>query len=384
MSKSLKILGNGQIWDVQGISPFAPGNTFEDLFSGRALARMAREFEQRYPKGKRIFSRFKERGVITGLSVTRALLSNDSQAKKTARIIFEDLAKNGALGIEVLTKGKGCKKNWTGQKKDYWRNLDWVIIGGGVSKGISGKLLVNFIKKHLSKNVSSQTKVYQAKFPGKEAGALGAVINIIKVISEEAMINGQKVMGGIGLDLGREELGMTLLAINAKSERLLKQKKHYWFFKHSVKTPYRRYLKNFLDSRQDYTKDERIMGEHIRSSILKSIVDLIIQAQTQAKKLRLVCSRNIGVAVPGSTSSDGYIINSTDYLPFFKKQDGFNFAKSSENFLAEKNSHDFKVHIINDGIAAGIANVYFSKAKDGKFAFLGVGSGLGGCVGVVR
>jgi len=114
------------------------------------------------------------------------------------------------------------------------------------------------------------------------------------------------------------------------------------------------------------------------------LADLILQAENQAQKLGLACSVNVGVAVPGSIASDGSIINSTDYLPFFRKQDGFNFTTTLKIILAKRLLQDYQIYIINDGIAAGIANAYWGlpRFEKGKFAFFGVGSGLGGCVGL--
>ena len=255
MNKELKILGDGQIWDLKGISPDARGKTFEDLFSGRALGEMA-------GKKKKVFRAFKVKNRITGLSVTKALRSHDQKAKKTARIILEDLAKNAALGITCLNIGKGTKKNWTAQKRNYWKNLQFVIIGGGVSEGHTGKILVGLIKKYLSKKGLTDIGVFQAKFPGKEAGFLGAVINIIQEIRREAQARGLKSIGGIGLDLGREEIGVGLVKINSGSGEIQKQSRDYWVFKSSTKTPKQSYLKHFLDSRNSYTQSEKIKGEH--------------------------------------------------------------------------------------------------------------------------
>lgn len=363
---------------MKGILPEAKEKTFEDLFSGRALAQMAQD-------SRGIFSPFKEKGKITGLSVTKALLSRKNEAKNTAMMLLEQLAKNAALGIAALNRARGFKENWPSQERNHWKGIDMIIIGGGVSEDLTGRILVSRIKKYLSQEGLSHIRVYQAKFPGKEAGFIGVVINIIKVICNEAKIKGLKVIAGIGLDLGREEIGAGLLAINVNSRRILKQRKHYWLFKDAVKTPCRSYLKNFLDSRRDYTINERKLGERIRSAILEEMADLIIRTQNRAQKIGLACAQNVGVAVPGSVSSGGYILNSTDYLPFFRKQDGFNFAKNSEEYLAKAKSgmNDCRIHLINDGIAAGIANAYFGlpKIKHAKFAFFGVGSGLGGCVG---
>jgi len=380
----LKILGDGQIWDLRGISPEEREKTFEDLFSGRALGQMA-QVANRQPPTRNFFSPFKEKGKITGLSVTKALLSNNSGAKEAAMVLLEDLAKNAALGIKAFSENKGFKPNWSVREKNYWKNPDIIIIGGGVSKGATGKILVSLIKRYLSKEEVSGIRVYQAKFPGKESGCLGAVINILEPICNEAKRKGFKKITAIGLDLGREKIGIGLLVINPDSEKIiLKRKENPWLFRYSVRTPGQQRLKAFLDSRTDYANQERIIGQHLRKLILKQMADLIIQAQAKAQEFGWENSRNIGVSVPGCPSSDGSIINSTDYLPFFRKQDGFNFTENLEESLAGKGMMDYQIHIINDGIAAGIANIYFdsSSVKRGKFAFLGVGSGLGGCVGL--
>jgi hypothetical protein len=347
---------------------------------------MAQEINRCCPEVRIFFSPFKEKGKITGLSVTKALLSNNKKAKKIAIILLNELAKNASLGIKALSEGKGIKPSWSVRERNYWKNLDSIIIGGGVSEGLTGKILVNLIKRYLSKNGLSDIRVYQAKFPGKEAGFLGAAINILQLICKEGQKNRVKKIAAIGLDLGRDKIGIGLLEINPNAQSIiLERKKAPWLFQYSLNTPCRRYLKTFLDSRKDYTIRERVRGRHIRELILREMRNLIIQTHAKAKRFGLEISRNIGIAVPGRTSFDGYIIDSTDYLPFFRKQDGFNFARSLEESLVKRGLSGYRTHIINDGIAAGIANAYFDffRVKQGKFAFFGVGSGLGGCVGKV-
>ncbi|MDD4953493.1 MAG: hypothetical protein PHG40_01135 [Candidatus Omnitrophica bacterium] len=354
----MKILGDGQIWDVRGIDPDAPLKTFEDLFSGRALGEIAAR--------KKVFYRFREKCGVTGLSVTKALLSNDPTAKKEARIAIEELAKNGARGIGLLSRGQAQKDGWGAAQKNYWKDIEAVIIGGGVSEEKTGRLLVSLINKYLAHDGLSRIKVYQARYPGKESGVLGAVINIIDIIGKKA--------AGIGIDLGRDEIGVGLVANNRR------------IFHSAVKTPFKRRLKKFLDRRRDYTPAERKEGRHIRQAILNSIAELVIKAETRSSRLGLACSESIAVAVPGAPGKNGAILNSTDYLPFFRQKDGFNFSRSLEALLLKKTLHKHRVYIINDGIAAGLANAYFgfSGGPRKKFSFLGVGSGLGGCVGIIN
>jgi len=387
MNKYLETLGDGQIWDLRGILPEAKQKTFEDLFSGRALARMAQEVNRCSPEARVLFTPFKEKGKITGLSVTKALLSHNKKAKKIAIILLKDLAKNAGLGIKALNEGKGFKPHWSTKERNYWKNLDVIFIGGGVSEGLTGKILAASIKRFLSQDNLSEIRVYQAKFPGKEAGFLGAVINIFKIICREGKARGLKEIAAIGLDLGREKIGVGLLTIKPNTGRIiLKQRGKPRFFQHSLKTPCQRYRRIFLDSRRDYARRERIRGKQIRELILSQMANLIILAQAQAKRFGWETARHIGVAVPGRVSTDGYIADSTDYLPFFRRRDGFHFARSLEESLVKRGLSDYQVHLVNDGIAAGIANAYFDslKASDGKFAFLGAGSGLGGCVGRVK
>lgn len=378
MGNYLKILGNGQIWDVRGLDVDAPEfrKTFEDLFSGRALGEAASRIET--------FSRFKEKGRVTGYSVTKALLSHDAAAKKQARIALGNLAKNGASGIETLSRGKGYKQNWPDKEKNYWKNIDIVVIGGGVSEQATGRFLINAIKKELDRRGLSRIRLYQARFPGKESGILGAVINIISRVTKDAKHRGLRRITAIGLDIGRDDIGSGLLEIDSAANEVLPQKKP-WLYKTSVKTPHKRHLKKFLDSRADYPAKDRRLGEYIRGEILNRIADLIVKTEVYSKKKGLKVSANIAVAVPGSASVDGFILDSTDYLPFFRKKDGFNFARALEAVLRKKTLQAHRVYIINDGIAAGIANMHFGflKEKNKKIAFFGVGSGLGGCLGHV-
>lgn len=385
MDKTPKILGTGQIWDVKGILDSAKEKTFEDIFSGRALGEMARE-TLRNPSNKKIFSKFKDKGKITGVSVTKALLSKNKRARGRALLLLSQLARNGTKGIEILTKGIGEKPGWPEEERNFWKDLDVIIIGGGVSENTTGDILVLLLKRYLSERGLGALKVYQARFPGKEAGFLGAVANICEPICKEAKKKKLKKVAAIGIDLGRDDIGVGLLKINSKKEDIVLNKREYCgVFHHSIKTPYSIQRKAFLDSRESYTKKDQKLGIRIRETILEKIANLVMLAKKKADDLGLETSRHIAVSIPGCTLGK-YIINSTDYLPFFRKKDGFNLAGSLEELLVGEDLKSYHVHIINDGIAAGIANVYFSsfkKAKGKKFAFFGVGSGLAGCVGII-
>lgn len=385
MDKYCTILGDGQVWDVRGVSPEAPEATFEDLFSGRALGRMAREANLRPSLTKGAFSPYRQKGRITGVSVTRALLSSNARAQRAARSVLDEFARMAALGIQALHTASASKRRWSAQEQNHWRNLDVVIIGGGVSEEETGRFLVRLISRHLARLGLSHIRLLQACFPGKEAGFIGAVIRVIRPIIKEALQKKVRTIAAIGLDVGRDEIGVGLLALTVPTGRLVRHRQGYWFFRKSVKTAPRGCLVHFFDARRDYSARERKLGRRMRSEIMQRMVALIAEARQAAQEKGLVCARHICVAVPGRVVDDGAIADSTDYLPFFRQRDGFNFGRSLERMLHSEGLQGIRVKVVNDGIAAGIANAYFDRrVNGGKFAFLGVGSGLGGCVGRVR
>jgi hypothetical protein len=345
---------------------------------------MAQAADRKSPPGEKVFSRFKEKNKITGFSVTQALLSRHPRAEEAALRLLEDLAKNGAAGIKALILGQGRKDNWTRKEKKYWQGLKSVIIGGGVSEGLTGKRLVSLIKRSLAKEGLLDIRVEQAKFPGKEAGFLGAIINVIELVLREARQKRLRKIAAVGLDLGRQDIGAGTCIIDVVSKKImLNNRKQPWFFQDSIKTPFAEYRQAYLDCRRDYNQKEYRQGIRIRNRILDEMVDLIVQSRARAEDLGFFSSSHIGVATPGAPSQDGAVLNSTDYLPFFRKQDRFNLKEALQELLGQRGLFNYQLHLLNDGIAAGAANAYFSfsKIRRGKFAFFGVGSGLGGCVG---
>ncbi len=386
-------MGNGQIWDIRGIDPKVHEKIFEDLFSGRSLAERAYIFDERYAKknrGKRIFINYLEEGKDnpTGLSVTFALLKGNSEAKSAAKFILRQMGEDGGRGIETLIKGTAYKESWTEKERNYWKGLEAMIIGGGVSEGKTGEVLIQGMRRYLDKRSLSHLNLHQARFPGKEAGFIGAVANIIDNILKEKFPTGTEEVGVIGIDLGRDKIGMGLLRINPKTGGAIKTKEKIWTYSYSIKMPYREKLNTFKDSYREYTSQEKKLGEKIRDEIICQIVNLIINALRFAARQNLILSRHIGIGSPGETSASGYLVGSTHYLPLFQKKDGFWFKREVEEKLERRGYRGFEVHIVNDGIAAGLANLRFGldffRLKKGKYGFLGPGSGLGGFVAEVK
>jgi hypothetical protein len=371
--KKITVLGDGQIWDVRGIDPAHPGMIFEDAFCGRVL-----EEKARLRPG--IFGRYIEKGKtgITGMSVTRALLDRrNKKAQEAALTILREVAVSAGKGIAILTAGKGYKPGWTKKESAFWKGLSCVIIGGGVSKGRTGSIIIAGIKDYLAKKELGVITVTKAKFPGKESGFLGAVVHVLEAACRQAKAKGLSRVGVVSIDVGRDKIGAGILVVNPKTCDIIKNKYSPWIYRYSVRTAR-------SSSRIKYFEKHKSLGLQLRASIVSQIANLIIRAKTHAEKSGIAYSSHVGLALPGEASADGYLRGSTDYLPFFTKKDGFHFTAAVEADLEKSGIVGFRLHIVNDGIAAGLANIRFglglTHLKDGTYAFLGPGSGLGGCV----
>ena len=371
--KKITVLGNGQVWDLRGVDPKRPQAIFEDLFCGRVL-------EEKAALRRKVFSGYieKEKTRITGMSVTLALRDKKNRnAREEAARILKEVAHYAGRGILVLTRGQGHKPGWSQKDIALWKNLSGVIIGGGVSRGRTGSLIIAEIKDYLDKEGLGTIEVTRAKFPGKESGFMGAIVNVLDKACREGREKKLAKIGVIGIDLGRDKIGVGILVVNPRTCGIITFKVFPWVYRYSVRT-----IRS--NNRIKQFERQRSLGEELRSGIIAQITRLIIRAMAQAEKAGISCSRHIGLALPGETTPDGYLIGSTDYLPFFTKKDGFHFSKAVEEDLAGSGSSGVRLHIINDGIAAGLANLKIGlgleSLKAGKYAFLGPGSGLGGCL----
>lgn len=374
--KNIAVLGDGQVWDLRGIDSKNPRKNFEDLFSGRALGEKAQA-------KKELFEKYKERAKsrITGISVRDALINKkDRRAREAAEGLLKDMGRAAARGIEVLNNAQGFNPGWSRKELGYWKDLNAVIIGGGVSKGKTGAVLVKAIKDYLKANNLRQIQIIKAKFPGKEAGFLGAVAKIIDLVSQEANKNRLSRVGIIGLDLGRAGIGVGILAINPKTGKIITSNHRPWIFRYAMRTQGQNKVKDYLKQKE--------LGLNLRDKIMEQFVRLILMAKEKLENIGLPYTKHITAALPGEATEDGYLSGSTHYLPFFRKQDGFHFSKNLESGLGQQGYSGFSIHIINDGIAAGLANLRFGigleNLRQGKYAFLGPGSGLGGCLCQVK
>lgn len=368
--KKVTVLGNGQIWDLKGADLKNPSANFEDVFSGRALGRLAASFD------KKLFSRYLEESKkhISGMSVTLALNSKNKKAQQAAGAVLKQMAQIGARGIELLTKGQSGKKDWG--------NLKAVIIGGGVSGGKTGKILVEEIKKYL-KQKGLNLKIYQADFPGKEAGFLGAMANVeLMTFLEEIGLEYKKV-AVIGVDIGREDIGCGIIQLNNFTGEAIKTKGKLVIYQTNKKMPITlKEQKIFQDSLRNYSAKEMDLGKKLREELLMAAASQIVDAYRWCRSKNKVCSNQIGVAVPGEPDKEGYLVGSTQYLPFLQKKDNFRFKIGLETASVRLGMAGFCIHLVNDGVAALLANLEFglglNKLEEGKYGFLGPGSGLGG------
>jgi hypothetical protein len=253
-----------------------------------------------------------------------------------------------------------------------------VVIGGGVSQGKTGKILIQGIKNHLRAHGLGGLTVSQAKFPGKESGFLGAAVSLLDAACAEAGSGKIKQLGIIGIDLGRDRVGAGILMVNPQTCAIIGKKAGQGIiYRYEEKTCR-------SSSRLKQFDRQRKLGEKLRGDIVGQTADLVERTRAQAEKRKINYSRQIGLAIPGEVAPDGYLLGATDYLPFFTKKDGFHFAKAVEKELQRRGISGLRIRLINDGIAAGLANLRLGLGlghlKSGKHAFLGPGSGLGGCL----
>ena len=99
--------------------------------------------------------------------------------------------------------------------------------------------------------------------------------------------------------------------------------------------------------------------------------------------------REVGAFLLHVRFAEGYLVGSTSNLPFMQRIHGFNFTEDLTrrvNELLAERGIDVPVMIktLNDGDAAGIANILFDaavvKTPGEKIGFMGPGTGLGGAL----
>ncbi|MBN1793328.1 MAG: hypothetical protein JW844_00010 [Candidatus Omnitrophica bacterium] len=428
----IAILGNGQIWDVTKIRDDRPEAVFEDLFSGRSLKERALAFDRQHAAdhgGRAIFGAFLEEGKtsVTGRSVTLAFESGNEEAVSAAQTVLDEMAVDCARAVEMVTKGTAVKEAWTENEKKMWQDIRCLVIGGGVSRGETGRYIIEKITGYFRKDPKLRPiDVFQGRYPGKESGILGAVAYAVPFILHEGEFSQDACI--IGIDFGRTELGVGVVRLDLRMNKIYPAPSTqgtaegpFLFYK-SVSTYDPDALLPFADACREYSEEERARGIEIRTEIVRRIVDLTREAIDFTKAEGLSVSRNIGVGSPGEVSKDNWLVSSTQYLPFFQEKDGFRLGDALRRTLEEgegftpldngssddavgtqsengteverapsnnDNITGFNFHIVNDGIAAGLANIRFGLAsqeemREGRYMFLGPGSGLGGGLFYVR
>ncbi|NQT07379.1 MAG: UTP--glucose-1-phosphate uridylyltransferase, partial [Candidatus Omnitrophica bacterium] len=391
--KRVEVVADVQVWNLEGVvGPEVARELysrdsviFEDIFSGRGLAQIAEV------RNKELFMRFMEEGEteITGMAVTRALLSQDEEAREAAREILEDeFGLYLGKGIETLLKGTGTKDGWTKEQLiETWQGTKCFIIGAGVSMGETGEAVIRGAKRYLQSVGLADIELIQAKFPGKEAGFVGTAAHSLPYILEEEPA--QAELGVIAIDFGRTKTGVGLLKVDPQRGTLLEASdERIELYSDEIDTPSATDRETFQDPDREYNEEEQREGLQVREGIVDTIARQIIEGIEKARQEGLDVSKHLGVSSPGEVDDEGYLVGSTDYLPFFQKKDGFCFKKAIEARLEDLGYEGYEVHVVNDGTAAGLGNIRFgldfAQLPEGKYAYLGPGSGLGSALLRVR
>lgn len=132
---------------VYGLDDSAEGRAVSEVFSMHALLD---EIEKNR-------ERLKLSPEIQGQETVRAL-QNQLEEQRRKNVLdspaFDIIKKMGyRLGLILLTLKQGEKENrrsradWTAEHWEYWRSIKTVILGGGLTSGILGELLVEYTKE---------------------------------------------------------------------------------------------------------------------------------------------------------------------------------------------------------------------------------------------
>ncbi len=225
--------------------------------------------------------------------------------------------------------------NWS-----YWKNTEEVFIGGGLSEGVSGDILIREAKSYLSKNKENSIELKKIHYHPSVAGLIGTTYFLP-----------QKVRGDtiLAVDLGGGNLRTGLITSTPNMKETLV---HYT---------------NLLNWRTlDLDK--------------KSLVDLIVQEVLDClkvgKQLDIKISEYGGIAIPALLDDEGFITGKDRNLPGDWTKTDFHMPSIIENKIKERGFKPMKFIAQNDVVCQGLSELPFMQDVK-EWGILTVGTGLG-------
>ncbi len=222
----------------------------------------------------------------------------------------------------------------------YWRNTEKVFIGGGLSEGASGDVLIRQAEKHLSKVLDISVDLRKIHYHPAVAGLVGSTYFLPREVKGEPSLT---------VDLGGGNLRTGLIT--------------------SVPGP-----------EQDPVHYSKLLNWRKLNLDRKSLVNLIareiLDCLKIGKEIGLKISKFGGLAIPALIDEEGYVIGKDRNLPGDWTSPGFHLPSILEAEIEEKGFESIKFIARNDVVCQGLSEIPFIEGVK-EWGVLTVGTGLG-------
>lgn len=250
----------------------------------------------------------------------------------------EDLEIESALRMMGTNLGLIVKRllNWK-----YWKKTERIYVGGGVSEGKIGDILLKEAKDFISAETSLNVTLRKIHYSPAVAGLIGATYFI-------PTKNGRKAVPTIDLGGGNLRTGLVLPPSEDENAVVF----------HS----------NFLNWQK--------LGLN-RDSLVELISSEVIDCLNVSKETKTEISEYMGISFPALVDEKGYVIGKDRNLPGNWIDSQFHLPSIINSKIKEKTGFgDFKFIVRNDAVCQGLSEIPFVHDVK-RWGVLTIGTGLG-------
>lgn len=223
---------------------------------------------------------------------------------------------------------------------EYWRGVERIYIGGGLSEGRSGDILVNKASEFLAER-DVGVNLQKIHYHPAVAGLVGVTYFLPLEMAD---------LKNITVDLGGGILRTGIVDPPDEYER--------------PKAIYSRLLRW-----QDLGMERETLADLIASEVVGCL--------KMSEKTETDISEYVGVALPAVLDKNGYVIGKDRNLPGDWTDPEFNLPDIINSKIEEEtNFGDFRFVLKNDAVSQGLSEIPFAKYV-GEWGILTVGTGLG-------